>query len=266
MRVISGFLALAVVACGGTTTGNAGTLVLQAFGGASGHVAAQVPLLAPGVGPQQTCGSPLIAGACQLTSCTERGIGSLRPGQPGPGPFGTIDASVGTTTVPITYDGSWYPTVYFPSSVTLGTGGTMTFRLQSLPGFEVSATIPGPAIITSPVPTTPGGSAIIDTSRDLSVTWLPISIGEIDFELHQGGPGVSATAISIACTFGGAAGSGVVPQTLLSSIKEMAGSGPTYARVSSELTATTVVNGLTVVTQSYGRSPTAVSSFDVTLR
>jgi hypothetical protein len=53
----------------------------------------------------------------------------------------------------------------------------------------------------------------IDTSQDLSVTWLPISIGQIDFELTGWAP--FSFAISLACTFGGAAGSGIVPRTLL---------------------------------------------------
>ena len=72
-------------------------------------------------------------------------------------------------------------------------------------------------------------------------------------------------AITIACTFGGAAGSGVVSHSLLSSMKEMAGSNPTYAGVSSMLTATTVVDGLTILTQSYQNPPPSVRSFSVSL-
>jgi hypothetical protein len=102
-----------------------------------------------------------------------------------------MSASVGTTTVLLTYDGTGYGTVYFPSSITLGTGGT----------------------------TTDGGAAIIDTSQDLSVTWL----------------------------------------------KEMSGPSPTYAGLSSELEATAVVDGLTIVTQSYQNSPTTGRDFNVTL-
>lgn len=249
------------------STGDAETLLLQAFGGASGEVAAQVPLLEPGVGPQQTCSGPLDAGACQLTSCTMGGIGSPSPGY---GNFGPLSASIGTTTEPITYNGTGYPTVYFPSSVTLGTGGTMTFHGgngASVPTFDVSATIPGLAVITSPVPKSDGGAAIINTSQDLSVTWLPISIGQINFELQGGASSsVGGMAISVACTFVGAAGSGVVPQTLLASLKGMSGSSPTYADVNSELTATTVVDGLTIVTQSYQSSPTTIHSFNVTLQ
>jgi hypothetical protein len=71
--------------------------------------------------------------------------------------------------------------------------------------------------------------------------------------------------VSIACTFGGADGSGVVPHALLSSMKDMGGANSTYASVGSELTVTTVIDGLTIVTQSYQSSPTAVSSFNVTL-
>ena len=92
----------------------------------------------------------------------------------------------------LTYNGSGYGTVYFPSSVTLGTGGTMTFSWQR--GIAARRpdvrcfypTIPGLAVITSPAATTDGGAAIIDTSADLSVTWLPISIGQIHFHLDGG--------------------------------------------------------------------------------
>jgi hypothetical protein len=248
------------------TPGDAGTLILQAFGGASGEVAAQVPLLEPGVGQQRTCTGPLDGGACQLTSCQLGGIGS--PG-PGYGNFGPISASVGTTTVPLTYDGTGYGAVYFPSSITLGTGGTMTFHggdAAGVPTFDVSATIPGLAVITSPVPKTDGGAAIIDTSQDLSVTWLPISIGQIQFGLNGGSSSVAGVAISVACTFEGASGSGTVPHTLLSSLKEMSGTTPTYAGLSSELEATTVVDGLTIVTQSYQNSPTTGRDFNVTLQ
>jgi hypothetical protein len=236
--------ALLCEACGGhsstgdATTGDAGTLILQAFGGPSGEVAAQVPLLEPGVGQQRTCTGPLDAGACQLTSCQLGGIGS--PG-PGYGNFGPMSASVGTTTVPLSYDGFGYPTVYFPPSIALGTGGTMRFRGGNgagVPTFDVSATIPGLAVIMSPVPTTDGGAALIDTSQDLSVTWLPISIGQIQFQLNGGSSDVGGVAISVACTFEGASGAGVVPQALLSSLKEMSGASPTYAGLSSELDAT----------------------------
>jgi hypothetical protein len=250
----------------GSSESDAGTLILQAFGGAPGEVAAEVLLLEPGVGPEETCTGPLDAGACQLSSCQVGGIGSPSRGY---GNFGPISASVGTTTVPLTYNGSGYGTVYFPSSITLWTGGIMTFQGgdgASVPTFDVSATIPGLAVITSPAPTTDGGAAIIDTSQDLSVTWLPISIGQIQFGLSGGTSLPGGTAISIACTFGGAAGSGVVPHALLSSLKDMSGSSPTYAAASSELTATTVVDGLTIVTQSSQNSPTTLHGFNVTLQ
>lgn len=264
--------ALLCEACGGhsstedASTGDAGMLILQAFGGPSGEVAAQVPLLEPGVGQQATCTGPLDAGACQLTSCQLGGIGT--PGS-GYGNFGPMSASVGTTTVPLTYDGFGYPTVYFPPTITLGEGGTMRFHggnRAGVPTFDVSATIPGLAVITSPVPTTDGGAAIIDTSQDLSVTWLPISIGQIQFQLNGGSSSVGGVAISVACTFEGASGAGVVPQTLLSSLKEMSGASPTYAGLSSELDATTVVDGLTIVTQSFQNSPTTGRDFNVTLQ
>jgi hypothetical protein len=146
MRTLIVFAALPLVACGGATadgpsphedagvdarivtpdaggsSSDAGTLLLEAFGGASGEVAAQVPLLEPDVGPLRTCATPVHAGGCQLN------------------PF---------------------------------TGGIMTFRGgngTSVPTFDIPATIPGLAVITSPVPTTDGGSAVVDTSQDLSVT------------------------------------------------------------------------------------------------
>jgi hypothetical protein len=47
----------------------------------------------------------------------------------------------------------------------------------------------------------------------------------------------------------------------------MSGTSPTYAIVSSELEATTVVDGLTIVTQGYQTSPSAGNdSFNVTLQ
>ena len=251
---------------GDSTTGDAGTLILQAFGGPSGEVAAQVPLLEPGAGQEETCSGPLDAGACQLTSCQLGGIGT--PG-PGHGNFGPMSASVGTTTVPLTYNGVGYGTVYFPPSITLGMGGTMSFHGGNgadVPTFDVSATIPGLAVITSPVPTTNGGAALIDTSQDLSVTWLPISLGQIQFRLKGGSSLPGGVAISVACTFEGASGAGVVPQALLSTLKEMSGASPTYASLSSELDANTVVNGLTIVTQSFQNSAPTGSDFNVTLQ
>ncbi len=248
------------------TAGDAGTLILLAYGGASGEVAAEVPLTEPGVGQEETCSGPLDAGACQLISCQLGGIGS--PGA-GYGNFGPISVSVGTTTVPLTYDGTGYGTVYFPSSITLATGGTMTFRGGNgagIPTFDVAASIPGLAVITAPVPTTDGGAAIIDTSQDLSVTWLPISIGQIHFKLSGGSDTVGGTAISVACAFEGASGSGTVPHALLASMKEMSDAGATYGGLSSELEATTVVDGLTIVTQSFQNSPTTDRDFNVTLQ
>ena len=249
----------------GEITGT-GPLILQAWGGVAGEVAAQVPLIEPGVGPQQTCTDPLAAGACLLTSCQVGGISSPRAGY---GNFGPITASVGATTVPINYTGYGYPTVYFPSPITLGTGGTMTFHggnVAGVPAFDVSATIPGIGVITSPVPATDGGAAIIDTSKDLSVTWLPISIGQVRFHLDGGTSSPGGVAISLSCMFEGASGAGVVPHTLLSSLKEMSGTSATYAGLSSKLEATTVVDGLTIVTQSFQNSSPIARDFNVTLQ
>ena len=240
--------------------GDAGTLlVLLAYGGTAGNVAAEIPLLEPGVGPQKTCAAPVAAGACELTSCQNGGIGSPEPGY---GNFGPITASVGATSVALTYNGIGYPTEYFPSSVTLGAGGTMTFHGSALYPFDVSVTIPGLGVITSPAPATDGGAAIIDTSQDLTVTWLPISIGQIKFGLEGGTSMPGGTSVSIACTFDGASGSGVVSGALLSSLKQISGANATYGELLSELEATTVVGGLTIVTQSY---QSGGRGFDVTL-
>ena len=245
-----------------------GTILLQAFGGGSGEVAAQVPLLEPGVGQVQTCVAPVNADACQLLYCQLGGVGDPTPGYDD---FGPLSATIGTTTVPITYNGFGYGTVYFPPSITLATGGTMTFRGGGgggVPMFDVSATIPGLPVLTSPVAgATDGGGPIIDTSRDLTVTWLPISIGQIHFGLSGGdasdNPG--GTAVTITCTFDGSSGSGVVSQSLLSSLKGASGTSPTYAVLTSELDATMVVEGLTIETQSFQESPTTGRTFGVTL-
>lgn len=225
-----------------------------------------MPLLDPSVGPQQTCAPALDAGDCKLTSCQVGGIAS--PGAEDYYNFGPMSASVGTTTVAVSWGGKGYPTVYFPASTTLGAGGSMTFRGgggSGVPRFDVSATIPGLASVTSPV-LVAGGAAMVDTSRDLSVTWLPISIGQVHFGLYGGWPGAGTVAFSVECTFEGASGSGVVSRTLLSSMKEMAGEDPTYANWSSEFDATTVVGGLTIVTQSYQNPATGNQSFDVKLQ
>jgi hypothetical protein len=247
-----------------------GTLLLQAFGGSSGEVAAQVPLLEPGVGAQETCEAPVNAGACQFVYCKLGGIGS--PGG-GYGDFGPLSATVGTTTVPITYNGFGYGTVYFPSSITLLTGGTMTFRgggSGGVPAFDVAATIPGLPVLTYPVPaTTDGGTTILGTSQDLTVTWVPIAIGQIHFGLsggtEYGNGGTGGTSVNVTCTFDGSSGSGVVSQSLLSSLKEASAASPIYAVLTSELDATLVVNGLTIETQSFQQSPTTGRDFEVTL-
>jgi hypothetical protein len=69
----------------------------------------------------------------------------------------------------------------------------------------------------------------------------------------------------IECAFDGTSGSGLVPQRLLSSLKKMADSTPMEGGLSSELDTTTVVDGLTIVTQGYQSSPTTSSNFDVLL-
>jgi hypothetical protein len=247
-------------------TGDAGILLLQAFGGPSGEVAAQVPIVEPGVGQELTCGSPQDAGACQLTTCQVGGIGS--PGF-GWGDFGPIVASVGSTTEPLTYCEIGYPTVDFPPSVTLGTGGTMMFHgggSNGVPPFDVCIMIPGLAVITSPVPTTDGGTVVVDTSQDLAITWEPIPIGQFQFQLTQLTEPGQHQQTSVACAFDGASGAGVIPQVLLSPLTAMSSTASTYASWSSEFQATAVVDGLTIMTQGFQNSPGVLRSFSVTLQ
>jgi hypothetical protein len=265
------FAALAFGSCGdklgGVSTAevDAGPIELVAVGGPSGSVMAEVFFNEPGAGQQATCAAPVNAGACQLTSCQLGGVGDPVMGY---GNFGPVSATVGTTTVPLTYDGFGYPTVAFPASITLGTGGIMKFHGgdgASVPTFNVSATIPGLPVITSPV-ATDGGAVIIDTSQDLSVTWVPISIGQIEFEIYGGVPSGGNVELTVLCTFEGASGSGVAPQTLLSELKAMSATIPLGAALLSELDATTVVDGLTIVTESHQASTTTGYSFAVTLQ
>jgi hypothetical protein len=242
---------------------DAGTLVLEAYGGAPGDVAADAYSIDPGVVAQmETCSDPVVSGACRLTYCKLGGVDS-------PGPitsnFGTISVSAGAKTQSMTYNGTGYPAVDFGSTVTLGEGDTMRFRggnVENVPAFDVSATIPGLAVITSPSPVADGGATIIDTSQDLSVTWMPISIGRMNFELEA----YEAFAFEalVACAFEGTSGSGVVSRGLLSSMKNMSGTTPTYASLYSELDVTTVVDNLTIVTHSVQSTPTAGANFGVT--
>ena len=266
------FAALAFGSCGADKLGgvsppevDAGPIELLAVGGPSGSVTAEVFFSEPGVGEQATCAAPVNAGACQLTSCQLGGVGDPAMGY---GNFGPISATVGTTTVPLTYDGFAYPTVTFPASITLGTGGIMKFHGgdgASVPTFDVSAIIPGLPVIASPV-ATDGGAVLIDTSQDLSVTWVPISIGQIDFEIYGGVPSGGNVELTVLCTFEGASGSGVVPQALLSALKAMSATIPLAAALLSELDATTVVDGLTIVTESHQLSPTTGNAFAITLQ
>ncbi|HVV48292.1 MAG TPA: hypothetical protein VHO06_01415 [Polyangia bacterium] len=241
--------------------------MLVASGGPSGDVAADVTISSPGIGPQETCAAPVVAGACQFTSCQVGGIGS--PGPDYDDDLGPITATVGTTTVALTQNLKGLGTVVFPAPVALGTGGIMRFQAGEggmVPAFDVSVTIPDVGVITSPVPATAGGAATVDTSQDLSVTWAPISVGQIKFRLSGGGSAPGDLAVLIACTFDGAPGSGVVPQTLLASLKQMSGTSPVYAELSAGLDATTVVDGLTIIAESSQTPPNPASSFDVTLQ
>jgi hypothetical protein len=268
------FAALALASCGADKLGgvstagvDAGPLELLASGGPAGTVTAAVSFYEPGVGEQETCTDPLVAGACQLTTCQGGPVGD--PG-PGYGNFGPMSATVGTTTMPITYDFNGYPTVGFPAAIALGTGGVMRFHGGdgvSLPTFDVSVTIPGVGVITSLLPAADGTAASVDTSQDLSVSWQPIPIGQIDFQLAWGVVTTTSTVLTtIACTFDGTSGSGVVPQTLLATLKEMATTGEVYGNLWSELDATTVVGGLTIVTKSFQSAATPATDFQVILQ
>jgi hypothetical protein len=258
----TGFATL-VLACAPTKTDGTSPLVLQAYGGPSGQVSVDVF-----EGGGQKCGSPVTAGACQFTSCqVAEGVGS--PGFGG-GNFGPMSASVGWSTVAVTYDGRGYPTVYFPSWVSLGTGGEMTFQGQggtTDPSFDVTAIIPGVGVLTAPVATPPAVIPSIATTQDLTVTWTPISIGEIQFQLDVSDAD-GGVAISIACAFDGSSGSGVVSQSLLSSLKAMVPT-PTssYGILYAELDTTTVIDGLEIITQSFqtGSSGT-FGEFDVSFQ
>jgi len=61
---------------------------------------------------------------------------------------------------------------------------------------------------------------------------------------------------------------GTVPHGLLSTLKAMSmpDAGPAYVSLSSQNEATTVIDGLTIVTESYQDSPTSGRAVTVTLR
>jgi hypothetical protein len=240
-------------------TNGTGPLILEAYAGPAGEVAADVLDNEPGVGPNDTCGSAVVAGACQLTACSLTG-GVGDPGL-GYGNYGPILVIVDGAIVPMPYQDEGYPTIGFPSSVALGTGGKMTFQGQggtTDPGFDVTATIPGPGVITSPALV--AAATTIDTAQDLTVTWTPIDIGVIQFSLSSGDE--LSSSVYVACTFDGSAGSGVVSQSLLSMMKTMSGADPTMGSLSSEADTTTVIDGLTITTQAY--NPAASGGFNVT--
>jgi hypothetical protein len=274
----NGTLTCGAVVCpegdAGTPPGDAGSdatpgdaaaakLTLLAYGGPPGHVAAEVTFPEPGVGQVQTCGNPTVSGACTLTSCVLGGIGS--PGG-GIGNYGTVTASVGATTETLAYNIDGYPTTYFPSSLSLGEGAIMTFRGGnggSVPTFDLPVTIPGVATLTAPTP----AASTIDTSQELTVTWKPISIGQINFQLSgsTSSGGVGQTQTTIQCLFPGDSGSGVVSQALLASLKQ-ANDSAVYAGVGSQLTVTKVIDGFTITTQSSQYLTPAEGNFEVTLR
>ena len=77
---------------------------------------------------------------------------------------------------------------------------------------------------------------------------------------------IGAVALSLTCTLEGASGAGSVPQKLLSSMKDMNGASATFVASAVGLVATTVVDGLTIVTQSAQTSPETNHDFSVTLQ
>ncbi|HEY4187301.1 MAG TPA: hypothetical protein VGP07_19650 [Polyangia bacterium] len=226
---------------------------------------AAVQVYDPNAAERVTCPSPVNAGACQLLSCQ---LGPLIDRNAGYGNLGPMSAAVDTTTEPLTYGVSGYPTVTFPAPIALGTGGIMKFSGGdgvSVPIFAVSATIPDVGVITEPVNAEGGSGAIVDTTQDLSVSWMPISAGQIQLRIDGNTP-TGDVALQIGCTFDGASGSGLVPQRLLSSLKGMVGGSTLYGSLISELETTTVVDGLSIVTQSSQLSPTTDSNFEVFLQ
>lgn len=250
---------------GETTAEGLDRILIEAWGGPSGRVATVVALEDPRVGPQFTCDAPQREGACQLTSCQTGGIASPAPGG---GNFGPIVATAGEATVDLVYDRFGYPTVYFPAGVALGTGEAMRFRgggKAGVPAFDVSAIIPGLLEITAPAPASDGAPAAIDTAADLAVTWKPIELGQVHFDINATNLNPGGTASSITCTFEGAAGSGVIAQKLLSSLKALAQTPDIYAFPVSELDETTVVHGLTIATRSFQNSANDHTEFKVTL-
>ncbi|MFT3843059.1 MAG: hypothetical protein QM723_39080 [Myxococcaceae bacterium] len=257
--------ALVLFACGSKSR-TAGPLVLEAYGGPAGKVATEALTPEPGAGTEKTCDPPIDAGSCQLTSCKLGGIGSPAFGF---GDDGPISVTAGKETVSLTYSGKGYPTVYFPSSVTLGTGGTMRFRgggSGGIPSFDVTATIPGVGALSAPVAAADGGVTSIDTTQDLVLNWASIPAGQMHlyWSGDYGGPG--STLVSLTCTFDGSTGSGVVPQALLSSMAQMTDGGTQYLSLGSELDVTTVVDGLTITTQSYQATDPPQRDLSVVLR
>lgn len=243
-------------------------LLLEAFGGPPGYIGASVTYLDPNAEPPGTCSVPVKKGSCQLTAC-KFDVPSPTPASPQAGnpDLGPISASVGSITEQVPYERTGYGSVDFASSVTLDAGGTMTFRGEGGadgPMFDISATIPELGLITSPKLPSGGGAAIIDTSGDLSVTWAPISTGRIDFEL-LGGPLGGHDPVLLTCKFDGASGTGVVPQQLLSSMKELSGDRPAFADLASVLDVTTVVDGLVIETLSHQNSEETTRNFLVSL-
>jgi hypothetical protein len=269
------FAALGFASCAAEKPGGAATTQIDgdligvvAIGGPAGNVHAEAGAYRPGFGSEDTCAPSLLAGSCSLTTCQ---LGPVPARVPGFGNFGPVSVTVGTTTESLTYEVTGYSVASFPASLALGTGDIMEFHGGdgvSIPKFDVSATIPGVGVITSPVPGPDGsGGPIIDTSQDLSITWEPISIGYIGFRLAADVTSSEvATSLLVTCNFEGASGLGVVPQTIVSTLKAMSGTDRTYITLSSELDATTFVDGLTIETQSFQGSPTAPVSFEVTLK
>jgi len=250
---------------GAAGANNAGPLYLEAWGGPAGKVAADVPLVDGRVGPQEACDAPLVDGDCQLTTCVSGGIASPAPGG---GNFGPITASIDTVTIDLSYDRFGYPTVYFPPAIALGTGGIMTFRgggTLGVPPFDVAVTIPGAADLTSPLPAAEGEPAAIDTSKDLSVAWLPISVGQILFNITANDDEGDRKAMHLTCKFDGAAGTGVISSALLAPMKEVSATVRSYASAGSSLEATTTIKGFSIIAHS-SQSSTSQQSFEVTLQ
>ena len=234
------------------------------WGGPKGQVSAVIAMNEPGVGVQGKCTVPVTVGACQFVSCKFGGIGDPTFGY---GDFGTFSAVVGSNREPLAYSQQGYGTVDFPASVGLEPGGVMrffsddNFGVASAPLIGIDAVIPGNAQVTSPIAGTANGTVTIDTTQDLTVRWEPFSIGTMTYAVFAG----QLAGASIQCNFDGASGSGVVDKSLLAAV-QASGDTPVNESWGSVREATTTIDGIEIITDSYYFDSNAISPYAVTLQ